>query len=116
MRSAFRWIQGPGLLAAALLTASLAFAQEADSYSAVSNTAMSITGDVSMDDFGITFETGDALAFSGLVADHFRVDGRNIPASVYSVTEPGDPEMLNATRCAAMATSPISPPGRQAMP
>ncbi len=54
----------------------------ADAYKAVSNTAMSVTGDISMDDFSITFETGDELSFSNLVADHFIVDGERVPASV----------------------------------
>jgi hypothetical protein len=70
----------------------------ADDYKAVSNTAMSVTGDVSMDDFSITFETGDELAFSSLVADHFIVDGERVPASVYRVADPDDPELLNGNR------------------
>ncbi|WP_018898053.1 hypothetical protein [Rhizobium sp. 2MFCol3.1] len=70
----------------------------ADSYKAVSNTAMSVTGDISMDDFSITFETGDELSFSNLVADHFMVDGERVPASVYRVADPSDPELLNGNR------------------
>lgn len=70
----------------------------ADDYKAASNTAMSVTGDISMDDFSITFETGDALSFSNLVADHFVVDGEQVPASVYRVADPSDPELLNGNR------------------
>jgi hypothetical protein len=70
----------------------------ADAYKAVSNTAMSVTGDISMDDFSITFETGDELSFSNLVADHFIVDGERVPASVYRVADPSDPELLNGNR------------------
>ena len=54
----------------------------ADSYSATSNTAMSITGDIDMDDYSITFTNGTTMNFSALVADHFVVDGKDIPASV----------------------------------
>lgn len=59
---------------------------------------MSVTGDISFDDFSITFETGDELSFSSLVADHFVVDGERVPASVYRVAEPTDPELLNGNR------------------
>jgi hypothetical protein len=81
------------LFALSTTTASLA-----DDYKAVSNTAMSVTGDISMDDFSITFETGDELSFSNLVADHFIVDGERVPASVYRVGDPSDPELLNGNR------------------
>jgi hypothetical protein len=70
----------------------------ADDYKAVSNTAMSVTGDISFDDLSITFETGDELSFSSLVADHFVVDGERVPASVYRVADPSDPELLNGNR------------------
>ncbi|BDA84566.1 hypothetical protein Sa4125_21080 [Aureimonas sp. SA4125] len=67
----------------------------ADSYSATSNTAMSITGDIDMDDFSITFANGAMLNFSELVADHFVVDGRDVPASVFRVADPADPVLEN---------------------
>ena len=35
----------------------------ADTYAAISNTAMSITGDIEFDDFGITFENGKQITF-----------------------------------------------------
>jgi hypothetical protein len=75
--------------------ASSVSAQEADHYSAVSNTAMSVTGDIWMDDFSITFENDESLEFSSLVADHFRVGDRTLPASVYRVKNPSDPELQN---------------------
>ncbi|NTF46603.1 hypothetical protein A6U86_32775 [Rhizobium sp. AC27/96] len=59
---------------------------------------MSVTGDVWLDDFSIKFENGESLEFSDLVADHFSVDGRNVPASVYRVKEPGDPELQNGNQ------------------
>ncbi len=71
------------------------FAAYGDDYTAYSNTAESVTGDISFDDFGITFANGESLAFSDLVADHFTVDGRRVPASVYRVEEPDDPVLLN---------------------
>ncbi len=86
------------LLSLALFATLAAIPAWADDYKAVSNTAMSVTGDVLMDDFSITFETGDELAFSSLIADHFIVDGERLPASVYRVAEPDDPELLNGNR------------------
>lgn len=81
-------------LAAAFVLAFQPLAQ-ADSYTAISNTAMSITGDIDMDDFSITFANGTSMDLSDLVADHFVVDGRNVPASVYRVADPADPELEN---------------------
>jgi len=81
-----------------ILTASGAFAQQADHYTAMSNTAMSVTGDVWLDDSSIKFENGESLDFSDLVADHFSVDGQKVPASVYRVKEPADPELQNGNQ------------------
>jgi hypothetical protein len=67
-------------------------------YTAVSKTAMSVTGDVWLDDFSITFENEESLEFSDLVADNFRVDGRRVPASVYRVAKPADPELENGNQ------------------
>jgi hypothetical protein len=86
-----------GLLALALGFGGPAMAV-ADDYTAYSNTAESITGDISMDDFSITFANGESLDFSGLVSDHFRVDGHRVPASVYRVKRPADPELENGNR------------------
>lgn len=72
-----------------------AFAAYGDDYTAYSKTAESVTGDVSFDDFSISFANGETLAFSDLLGDHFIVDGERVPASVYRVTEPGDPVLLN---------------------
>lgn len=86
-------------MVAALLAAlgSPAFAQM-ERYAAYSNTAISITGDIKTDDFEIIFENGEKLAFSDLVADHFVVGGELVPASVYMVEVPADPELLNGNR------------------
>jgi hypothetical protein len=70
----------------------------ADDYTAYSKTAESVTGDISMDDFSIVFANGEQLAFSALVSDHFRVEGRKVGASVYSIKDPADPELENGNR------------------
>ena len=82
-------------LALSLGLASPAFA---DSYAAISNTAMSITGDIEFDDYGITFQNGKKIEFDDLVSDTFVVDGKSVPASVYSVADPKDPVLLNGNR------------------
>jgi hypothetical protein len=51
-----------------------------------------------MDDFTIVFANGEQLAFSALVSDHFRVEGRKVGASVYSIKDPADPELENGNR------------------
>lgn len=70
----------------------------ADDYTAYSNTAESITGDISMDDFSISFANGESLDFSALISDHFRVDGHQVPASVYRVKRPADPALENGNK------------------
>ncbi len=82
----------------AALLALLPASSRADSYAAVSNTAMSITGDVEMDDFEIVFANGERLGFSNLVGDSFVVDGRRVPASVFEIEEPADPVLENGNR------------------
>jgi len=94
----------PRLLALAL---SLGFVSPAlaDNYTAISNTAMSITGDIEFDDFGITFQNGKKIEFDDLLGDTFVVDGKSVPASVYSVADPNDPVLLNGnTLCGAPVT------------
>ncbi|CAN7561413.1 hypothetical protein [Aminobacter aminovorans] len=71
---------------------------EGDRYRAFSTTAESITGDISMDDFSITFANGESLKFAALLGDHFVVDGERVNASVYSVEDPADPELENGNR------------------
>lgn len=71
---------------------------DGDTYTAYSNTAQSITGDIEMDDFSITFANGEALAFSSLLGDHFIVDGKSVNASVYKVETPADPELENGNK------------------
>lgn len=82
------------------LTLSLAVVSPAlaDTYAAVSNTAMSITGDIEFDDFGITFETGEQITFDQLIGNTFVVGGETVNGSVYSVAEPKDPVLLNDNR------------------
>ena len=87
------------------LSMALASPALADTYAAISNTAMSITGDIEFDDFGITFENGKQITFDQLVGDTFVVGGETVNASVYSVAEPKDPVLLNGNRlCGAPVT------------
>lgn len=86
-----------GLLGCALLLGATA-SSSADSYAAVSNTAMSITGDIEMDDFEIVFANGESLTFSALLGDSFVVNGERVGASVYEVEEPADPVLENGNR------------------
>lgn len=77
----------------------------ADTYAAISNTAMAITGDIEFDDFGITFENGKQIVFAELIGDSFVVGGETVNASVYSVAEPSDPVLNNGNRlCGAPVT------------
>jgi hypothetical protein len=82
--------------AAAVLLAATSAA--ADDLVAISNTAMSITGDISLDDFEIVFENGKRLEFEDLVADTFIVGGEEVAASLYSVKNPSNPKLLNGNR------------------
>ena len=100
-------------LVAAILSAGFASAASAytdeDSYTAISNTAISVTGDIQFDDDGITFANGGTLEFSGLVGDSFVVDGQSVPASVYRVRDPADPELENGNRlCGSGAVTYIA--------
>jgi hypothetical protein len=77
----------------------------ADTYAAISNTAMAITGDIEFDDFGITFENGKQIVFAELIGDSFVVSDETVNASVYSVAEPSDPVLNNGNRlCGAPVT------------
>lgn len=85
------------LASVGIATPALAYTDE-DAYTAVSNTAMSITGDILFDDFSITFANGETLEFADLVADNFIVDGESVPASLYRVRNPADPVLEGGNR------------------
>ncbi|WP_245445013.1 hypothetical protein [Pseudaminobacter soli (ex Li et al. 2025)] len=90
-----------GLIAMAIaagLTGGASAYVEGDDYTAVSSTAESVTGDIQFDDFSITFANGKTLEFAELIADHFIVGGKTVPASVYSVSKPADPVLENGNR------------------
>jgi hypothetical protein len=70
----------------------------AESYTAISNTAMSITGDIELDETGIAFANGAKLAFSEKVGDSLLADGKPVSASVYRVENPTDPVLENGNR------------------
>lgn len=85
-------LKTPVILIAALLSATAASAER---YVAISTTAMSITGDIELDDTGITFQNGETLGFDGVVADTFTVSGEAVDATVYGIAEPANPELEN---------------------
>ena len=85
-------------IAAFALCVVLASPAFAETYAAVSNTAMSITGDIELDETGITFENGEQVTFGGKVADRLTVDGEEVEASVFSLAKPADPVLLNGNR------------------
>lgn len=92
-------------LLALALSLGIAAPALADTYAAISNTAMAITGDIEFDDFGITFENGKQIVFDELIGDSFVVGGETVNASVYSVAEPSDPVLNNGNRlCGAPVT------------
>ena len=64
-----------------------------DYYLPISAEAKAITGDIQIDDFSIRFETGATMKFAELVAETFKVDGKELPASVYRVAQPADPAL-----------------------
>ena len=78
-------------IAAIALCVVLASPAFADTYAAVSNTAMSITGDIELDETGITFENGEQLTFDEQVADRLTVDGQPVEAHVFRLAQARDP-------------------------
>lgn len=88
----------PGIAAAAMLAAMASPAARAETYTAVSNTAMSITGDIAFDDYGIVFANGEKLVLSDLVAYEIKVGEETRDASVYKVETPADPVLLNGNK------------------
>ncbi|UPA23292.1 hypothetical protein [Shinella oryzae] len=92
-------------IAATALCVVLASPAFAETYAAVSNTAVSITGDIELDETGITFENGEQLTFEEQMADRFTVDGQSVEAHVFSLAEARDPVLLNGnTLCGAPVT------------
>lgn len=92
---------GVALLASVVASASVMLAQPAlgmEAYVALSRTAKSVTGNIRMDDFQLVFQNGRKLVFDELVGDTFKVDGKQVNASVYSVKDPADPVLLNGNR------------------
>lgn len=91
----------PHPVLAALTLASLAASSLpalAEQGIAISETAMSITGDITFDDASISFANGEELIFSALLDDSFVVGGTRVPASLYEVETPADPELENGNR------------------
>ena len=83
---------------ACLATLAAMMPAHADKLVAVSKTAVSITGDIEMDDYEIVFSNGQKLAFSDLVSYELDVDGKTVDASVYKVGTPVDPVLLRGNK------------------
>lgn len=92
------------LTVAAVLVGILPASAQMERLRAYSTTAVNITGDVSTDDFEIVFENGETPVFSDLLADNFIVYGKRVPASVYRIETPADPELLNGNRLCGAVT------------
>jgi hypothetical protein len=90
----------PALAAATLLAHSFAWAASpSERWAAYSNTAISITGDVTFSPDRITFGNGKSLplAPAGTIPGYNAL-GRSVTASLFRVTAPGDPLLLNGNR------------------
>lgn len=86
----------PAFSMLALFFGSAAYAYTAgDYYLPVSAEAKAVTGDIQIDDFSISFEGGQTMKFSQLVAETFRVGEAELPASVYHIAQPADPLLKN---------------------
>jgi hypothetical protein len=75
---------------------------------AVSNTAMAITGDIVLDDYGIRFANGTNLELepfdTEVVANWTGFSGPT-PGNIYEVHSPSDPKLLNGnTLCGEKVT------------
>jgi hypothetical protein len=86
-------------LGAALLAAGPTRAQLAEQWEPASTTAMAITGRVTLAPDRITFGNRASLPLepAGEVPD-FMVEGRRVTATLYRVTEPGNPVLLRGSR------------------
>jgi hypothetical protein len=101
----------PALASAALLAQSSAWpASAAEQWQVVGTTAMGTTGDVTFSPDRIAFGNGKALplAAAGTVRD-FEVHGKKVNATLYRVTAPDDPLLLNGNRlCGGRPPQPVT--------
>ena len=102
----------PALALTALLAQLSAWAASAgEQWTAYSKTALSITGDVTLASDRITFGNGKSLplAPAGDVAGFKGDDGKPVNATLYRVTAPDDPLLLNGNRlCGGRGPQPAT--------
>jgi hypothetical protein len=97
------------LLACALVAQSPALAASPEQWEAVSTTAMAITGNVRFSPDRITFQNGKFLAFAPAGAITVTEGRENRPATLYRVTKPDDPILLQGTRlCGGRTPEPVT--------
>jgi hypothetical protein len=86
----------PALLGSFLALAAAGPLPAPEKWEALSSTAMAITGDITMSPTRIAFSGGAALplAAEGALAG-FKADGKPVAATLYRVTVPADPALLN---------------------
>jgi hypothetical protein len=97
------------LLACALVAQSPALAASPEQWEAVSTTAMAITGNVRFSPDRITFQNGKFLAFAPAGAITVTEGRENRPATLYRVTKPDDPILLQGTRlCGGRTPEPVN--------
>jgi hypothetical protein len=79
-------------------------------WQAISNTAASITGDITVTPDRIAFAGGQALILSQPTAlPRFRAEGSLVAATRYRVASPADPPLLNGNRlCGGKGPTPVT--------
>lgn len=81
----------------------------AEQYVAISNTAMSITGDIKLDDEHIAFSNGEHLDFGAVTSEVLMVDGEALDATIYQIAEPANPTLENGnTLCGSDSVTYIA--------
>jgi len=90
---------------AALLAATPASAEK---YGAVSNTAMSITGDIDFVPGTITFQNGAKIHLVDVTMGqdgNWQLGGAPLPGDIFKLDPPADPKLLNGNRlCGSLVT------------
>ncbi len=90
----------------ALLAPGMAHAEWQERWTATSTTAMSITGDVTLLSDRMVFATGKSLPISKVKNITFTDDiGEVGPATIYKVTSPADPILLNGNQLCGKAVT-----------
>jgi hypothetical protein len=97
----------PYTLAAALIGMSVAQADPV-TWIATSKTAMSITGDIVLDDYSLTFKTGKTLDLEPYERDRmgdWAGSGKKVAGYVYKIDPPSNPKLLRGNSlCGAPVT------------